>query len=157
HLSSDAGAHWTNATAGSRAWAYVASSADGQVLMATEDGGLIYTSADGGAHWAPQNSGGSIRCGAAVSSDGNRMWALDDAGGLHDSADAGVTWTVRSIPNLSNFISASADFGQIVTGGEGPLFTSSDAGISWTATSFATSVYRAGWMSPDGIRIMTGG
>ena len=71
---------WAEQNSGSQSWRSVASSADGNKLVAVVSGGQIYTSADTGMTWTPQtngipNNGVAFWNGVTSSADGSKLAA----------------------------------------------------------------------------------
>ena len=85
---------WT-ARESARNWRSVASSVDGQRLVAVAEFGhsQIYTSSDAGVSWTARESARSWRS-VASSADGQRLVAVVHGGQIYTSSDAGETWTV---------------------------------------------------------------
>jgi len=67
-----------------RSWVGVASSSDGTRLVATDNGGLIYTSSDSGATWVA-HAFATDWWGVATSSDGSQIFADVSAGRIYTS------------------------------------------------------------------------
>jgi photosystem II stability/assembly factor-like uncharacterized protein len=139
--------NWTPKTsAGSRSWSAVASSTDGNKLVAVVQGGYIYTSTDGGTTWTERNSAGSRQWKAVASSaDGTKLAVANGNNGfIYTSTDSGVTWTLRTSSGLYWWMSltSSADGTKLAatTGnGTGYIFTSADSGVTWLQRSVAGS------------------
>ena len=104
--------------AGSRVWQAVATSGDGQRIVAVVfGGGYLYTSADAGATWVERTVAGSRSWQAvATSSDGQRIAAVVSGGYLYTSADAGATWVERTAAGSRSWqaVPMSADGQRIV-------------------------------------------
>lgn len=123
-------------------WQAVASSADGNHILAAAFGGRLYTSADGGSTWTARDSERLWRC-VASSADGDKLFAAEYGGGIYTSLDGGFTWTVQgSAPNeYWERLVASADGMKLVAAsagslatsefGNGQVYTSSDGGVTW--------------------------
>jgi len=124
--STNSGVNWAEATNAPLArWYSVASSADGNVLMACAYfGGNVYLSTDGGVTWVktslPTNNWNSV----AESADGTRMVALANSGlsnfgtgrgGIYTSADSGASWVSNNVPSGAWTCAAmSADGNEII-------------------------------------------
>ena len=99
-------------------------SADGNKIVATVQGGLIYTSTNAGNTWTSSSSPSTNWSNLASSADGNRLAALANAGtGLGGES---ACW----------------------------LFTSSDGGATWAQCSLTEAVYSSLAMSADGNRLV---
>jgi hypothetical protein len=84
YTSSDAGVTWTPRES-ARSWWSVASSADGQRLVAMVYGGQIYTSSDAGVSWTARESARSWWS-VASSADGQRLVAAVWGGQIYTSS-----------------------------------------------------------------------
>lgn len=161
---------WTNSSAPYESWNALASSADGNVLVAAVGGGNIsgpiYISMNSGMTWmltsAPQAAWTSV----AASADGSQLVAAAGGSFLKDriylSSDFGATWTATSAP-ITNWsgIASSADGTKLVavSGGNcayGPIFTSTDSGTSWTMTSAPIKSWWSVASSADGAKLVSG-
>lgn len=119
----DYGQTW-QATGPTRGWTDVASSADGQRLVATADmGGGIYGSLDGGAQWSLLRAQPEAFA-AAVSADGRKLMALGRD--RHDaSIDGAATWTSWPLDAQgSPHLAWSADGSRAIVGSDGGTYTS---------------------------------
>ena len=126
-----------------RLWQDIASSDDGNRLVAVVSGGQIYTSQDSGTNWTPRDSNRDWVA-VASSADGTRLVAAATSGskgGVFTSSDAGVTWLQRSsIMSAVTDVACSSDGTKLVVSRSGyPLLTSSDGGTNWTARETARS------------------
>ena len=163
--SSDAGASWTNRTAGTQAsgqhWIWVASDSSGAqlvavtaVLMAGETND-VWTSSDAGATWIKRTSidAGFVRGVVASDSTGARL-ALA-VGDVWTSSDAGITWTDQTLASpagLQDCYGVASDSSgdhllamTAVSGGSVDLWTSADAGKTWTNRTQATATSYQFW------------
>ena len=118
YTSTDAGATWTErANSGVRKWSAVASSADGNKLVATATGGRIYISTDAGATWTERAADGLHNWTAVtISDDGQKLSATAGGGGyIYSSNDGGVTWVAQTSAGVPNWaaIASSADGSKI--------------------------------------------
>jgi hypothetical protein len=82
--STDGGVTWTQQTgSGQRTWQSIASSADGNTLIAGTSGGDIYVSTDGGLTWTDQTAPGAGTWYAVASSaDGTTLAAVAQVAAL---------------------------------------------------------------------------
>ncbi|MDB5185669.1 MAG: hypothetical protein JWL85_192 [Candidatus Saccharibacteria bacterium] len=151
--SADGGTTWTDASllpGGSGTsglwWTSVASSADGQKVVAVAEGGGVWTSPDGGTTWTYvanfTMSGGNWES-VTVSADGQYMHAMPMSGDVWSSSNGGDTWINDTwIPGNGGThqdwqaVASSAD-GQKVVGGVsgGDIWTTSDDGATWVDNS----------------------
>jgi hypothetical protein len=113
--STDAGLTWTTRMSG-LAFGSVASSADGNTLVAVVNGGKIDTSTDSGTNWTPRES---IQNWAAVASsaDGTKLVALVRFGQIYTSAEAPVPLTdpPTILGATSQVVEATGPGGAVVT------------------------------------------
>jgi hypothetical protein len=148
---------WTPTGAPTNTWTCVASSADGNNLVAS---GIritipIYTSTNAGETWAvtsaPSNSWNST----ASSADGNKLVAVQSAGGwIYTSTNAGATWTSNNAPQANwTFVASSADGNKLAAVNNSPetIYTSTNGGIAWTqATNAPAAIWTSVASSADG-------
>ena len=125
-----------------RLWQDIASSEDGNRLVAVVSGGQIYTSQDSGTNWTPRDSNRDWVA-VASSADGTRLVAAatidSNRGSVFTSSDAGVTWLERSsLMRAVTDVACSSDGTKLVVSCDGyPLHTSSDGGTNWTSCETA--------------------
>ncbi len=125
---------WKLTSAPHAYWLSVASSADGNKLVAAEAIGLIYTSTNAGATWAVAGAPSTVWNSVASSADGTRLVAVRSAGtSIYLSTNSGATWSEKTIPNRDwAEVASSADGARLVATTGGPLLSSSDFGATWT-------------------------
>jgi hypothetical protein len=134
-----------------RNWFSVASSSDGNKLVANGDG-QIFTSTDGGGTWVSRRSSAGVA--VACSSDGTRIVAT--GGAMFTSADSGVTWASLGASTIDK-IASSADGSKLVGAySSGTLFTSGDFGVTWTPRD-ASRHWTAVASSADGVKLVAVG
>ena len=115
-----------------RNWTSVASSADGNKLVAVVANGQIHTSMDAGLTWTPRESS-RFWWSVASSADGNKLVAAAWSDQIYTSTDAGLSWTARESSRYWNPVASSADGNKLVAAvNGGQIYTSSDAGVNWT-------------------------
>lgn len=170
YTSNDYGAHWTDQTlAGSHYWWKVVSSANGQYLVAAEDGGGIYTSSDYGVHWTAQTNAPTSASwhSLAVSADGKYAVAGTYHQDFYTSSDYGVHWTDHTEVGTGFWIntaatSATGQYMYIADGlgagmNGGYLYASSDYGATWTQqTAAGASFWGPMSASADGSHLVEG-
>ena len=137
-----------------RSWRAIASSSDGDKLVAVVNGGQIYTSTDAGVTWTPRETNRAW-ISVSSSSDGMNLIAATFPGFLYTSTDGGVNWTQRE-SSRSWYRTASSADGQKLAAvdiGSGFIYVSDDAGVNWAQRHIA-----AQWsgiaMSSDGQRMI---
>jgi hypothetical protein len=154
YTSADAGTTWTERLApGNRAWASVASSADGTKLAAVaSDLSFIWTSADSGNTWQEQQaSGARFWVSVTMSFDGSHMAAVAlgdgtaaDDGKIYtwaqsaNNAFGAGPWTARTPSRNWRSIASSADGSKLVAAvyndaldAQPPIYLSTDFGVTW--------------------------
>lgn len=116
-------------------WSSLASSGNGQRLLASS-GPCLHVSQNGGASWSKtQCSALGSWARVAVSADGGRLFAASqdaDAPGVYTSID-GQTWDpcgATREPNIYS-IASSADGQRLVASSLGAVFVSTDGCASW--------------------------
>jgi hypothetical protein len=110
-VSTNAGASWTTTSAPQEVWESVASSADGNKLVAIENSyGGIYTSTNAGATWSLRNLTSLYPHwnSVASSADGCRL-VVAGAGKVIFSADSGATWHDTGANLTSPWVLAQPD------------------------------------------------
>ncbi|MEI6875821.1 MAG: hypothetical protein WCL50_11915 [Spirochaetota bacterium] len=131
-----AGIIWTTRES-ARNWSSVASSYDGNRLVAFVQNGQIYTSSDVGFTWTLRASSPIADWwSVASSSDGTMLAACVWSGQIYISSDAGLTWSPRMTDQSKYWssIAHSSDGARLVAcANMGLIYTSSDAGGNWTA------------------------
>jgi hypothetical protein len=140
----------------SRSWVSVASSADGNKLVAAVNSGQIYTSTDSGVTWTARDSSRGWQS-VASSADGSRLVAVNDASGaggmIYTSTDSGVTWTARGISTKWSSVASSADGSKLIAVvNPGQIYTSTDSGTNWIARESSRS-WRNAASSSDGSKL----
>jgi len=149
--STNSGATWKGGT--SEYWSSVASSADGNKLVAAVKGGGIYTSTNSGATWTLTSAANASWTCVASSADGTKLAAVSETNypvDVHISTNSGATWYTcslgLSLPVGFSFcnwsaICLSADgtrltvaANSVVTFGytfSGWIYTSTNSGATW--------------------------
>jgi hypothetical protein len=146
-----------NGRESSRAWSGVATSSDGQKIVAVVKGGQIYTSTDFGVTWtarAPSITWDSV----ASSADGTKLVATATGGYIYTSSDSGVTWAERDSGRPWYGVASSADGTKLVAVAGGFIsgdfvYTSTDSGQNWTQRESFRS-WKAVASSSDGTKLV---
>ncbi len=141
-----------------RKWTCIAASADGSVVAAGTENGMIHVSRDGGVTWTECNPAGQPRPwnGVCLSSNGMRIacTAFDDL--VFVSEDAGITWSGRGPSNRWMDIACSADGLKLAATSQlGPIYLSADGGLTWRPEGSSLRWSRIA-MSHDGSVILAG-
>lgn len=147
------GSTWTQRES-ARNWVSIASSAEGDKLVAAVNGGQLYTSTDSGVSWTPRETD---RAWISVSSsaDGQNLLAATFPGQLYTSTDGGATWTPRETSRSWYRTASSADGQKLaaVVIASGFIYVSDDGGISWAQRHIAGQ-WTGIAMSSDGQRML---
>jgi len=156
-LASSAAAQvWTKTGAPNKSWIAVASSADGNKLVAAFQGssGGIYLSTNAGATWTAASVPAKFWTGLASSADGGVLLAVasyDGAGttgGVYTSTNSGGTWVSNAVP--VNFYpmgatAVSASGKTLIVGGvvssPGLAYYSTNMGATWSSNGLPTGGY----------------
>jgi len=167
YTSTNSGTSWTQATnAPPAGWIKVASSADGNNLVALPADGPIYTSTDSGITWMPINTPSSLLNYIASSADGTKLVAAEwndfppNPSLIFTSTNSGSTWATNNSPNeYWTSIACSADGTRLVAVGNNPnnacpIFTSVDSGKNWNMTSATQAIWSAVASSADGVTLL---
>ena len=152
-ISDDSGTTWTDAsllpgnggTTG-LSWTGVASSANGQDVVAVADSGGVWTSHDGGTTWtyvANFTMSGGLWQDVTISADGQYMTAVPFNGDLWSSSDGGDTWRNDTwLPGNGGThqswttVAGSADGQRVVAAANGgAIWTTVDGGTNWIDNS----------------------
>ena len=122
YKSVDNAATWIElTTAGSREWQSVASSSNGQVVIASVYGGNIWKSTNGGTSWTQLTNIAGTRMRLAISNNGSVLVAANYQGLFKVSPDGGATWDSDSTNRYWNAIAMNNDGSKIIAGsGDGP-------------------------------------
>ena len=139
-------------------WSSCSISANGEVLLATSNTGLIYTSTDGGSNWITRSiSSGNVNRRALVTSEnGNQIYTAVYGGKIEYSEDSGKTWRV-SADIVQNWIgiASSNSFQKIYAiGYQGFLYRSVDSGVTWAQVSLPSLPWISIATSADGSKIV---
>jgi photosystem II stability/assembly factor-like uncharacterized protein len=132
YTSTNSGATWVSNSVPNMFWNSIASSADGQKLVAGNNNGIsysIYTSNDSGITWTSNNVPAEAYPIVASSADGSTLIEVmipPAAGNIYISRDSGINWIPTSAPDKSwRAIASSADGSRLVAAVSG--------GGIWTA------------------------
>lgn len=180
YTSVDGGATWTERTsAGCRDWTGIASSQDGNNLVAVAGDGLV-VSTDGGATWT--QGAGREWIAVASSADSSRLAAIGSIFAmlkgvnsviisadnpppvipryLYTSSDGGSTWDLRygAGERWWRAVASSSDGLKLALIDASSIFTSTDGGVSVTQrTGAGTGPWTAIASSSDGTRLAVAG
>ena len=136
----------------------VSNGANGEVLLATSNTGLIYTSTDGGLNWSARSiSSGNVNRRALVTSEnGDQIYSAVYGGKIEYSEDSGETWRV-SADITQNWIgiAASNSFQKVyAVGYQGAVYRSLDSGVTWERSSLPSLTWVSIATSTDGSKIV---
>jgi hypothetical protein len=156
YTSIDSGTTWTASTAPSTNWHAVASSADGNKLIAASFP-AIYTSTNSGATWTASTAPSTDWRAVASSADGTKLVAVQMLGLIYTSIDSGTTWTATTAPSTFwQAVASSADGNNLVAAGSygGLIYVSNDSGTTWRVTSAPNQNWWSVASSADGARVV---
>jgi hypothetical protein len=141
---------WTQTIAPTNNWCSIASSADGNKLVAAANNGVIYSSSDSGNDWTSNNVPTNRWTGVASSADGSKLVAVtylpSSPSVIYTSSDSGNTWTSNNVAAASGLnlygwrgVASSADgkiliASAVVGGAVFPnfyAFISTNSGADW--------------------------
>lgn len=159
----DAGASWTTALPTATAWSGLATTPDGQIVVAVAPDGTMQRSVNQGAAWAPMAAIGTGVERIGMSSDGQVILAARDfaGGAVHLSTDGGASFgLVPGLPAGGNWVSAavSADGLKMVASQNGTVVNgktvlSIDGGTSWTTLTTPLGMHEVA-LSADGATLV---
>jgi hypothetical protein len=141
-LSTNSGVTWTNdsfQTSQLGGYGYVASSADGTILIAplyvNGLGNYFFVSTNSGNTWVQTSVSGSYA--VASSSDGAKLAAASIASGfIYTSTNFGSTWQLSGAPsNYWSALASSADGTKLVAAASSEIIISTNSGVTWTANT----------------------
>jgi hypothetical protein len=149
------------------AWAGIASSADGNRLIAVGLDYACYTSTNSGSTWTSNSepqSGSTIGSWYTIASsvDGTKLVAATVSSSIWVSTNSGTTWFSNNVPTVSEWgpVAMSADGNTILAaaGGNshppGFIYVSTNWGASWNPTSAPTNVWMSIASSADGAKLV---
>jgi photosystem II stability/assembly factor-like uncharacterized protein len=151
---------WTQTSAPTNLWYSVASSADGNKLVAAMGGqfwtGPIYTSTNAGTTWTLTVAPSQHWMCVASSADGNKLAAAVSEGGIYTSTDAGATWNTNNLASQNWLsIASSADGLKLAAVLSTSLvYLSTDGGATWTSNTTPVTDLRCVVSSADGTRLV---
>lgn len=137
-------------------WWSAQASADGTVLVAAANEGLLHVSRDGGRSWSTPLDGPRNWSAVAVSETGRKIAATVYGGGIWVSRDYGQTWDERrpaSNPQGREWVSVamSAHGGHIAAAERnGYIEVSEDAGLGWTRRGGPPRAWQSVAMAANG-------
>ena len=178
-ISTNAGATWALSGAPYTGYQAVASSWDGNRLVAVSPGWRIVTSTDGGSTWTQSNSPGSGWWSVCSSANGSTLLAGVSYGSdsIYSSSDSGATWIPNSAPTSVQWkaLASSADgnklFAAINNGGiytyqSAPALTITGSNnhsvVSWPASATGYALQQnphlppANWVTVTNVPISDG-
>jgi photosystem II stability/assembly factor-like uncharacterized protein len=145
---------WMQTSAPVTNWASVATSADGNNVVAVVNGGGIYASSDSGVTWRQGSAPVTNWSLVASSADGNNLIAVAYLGPVYSSTDAGSTWVSNSLPSMDwTGIASSADGSNwVAVAFRGSIYTSTNAGVTWASNNISANLWAVA-SSVDGTRL----
>jgi photosystem II stability/assembly factor-like uncharacterized protein len=138
------GITWTSPVSGTTTFLRgVASSPNGNVMVAVGNAGTVLRSGNGGFDWTPVNVGFNDKVLSAVefAPNGTRVVIAGETGTLLVSNDAGQSFTRVGAPSptINDIVGIGANNGVVLAGGfAGALLRSTDDGHTWAAVTSGT-------------------
>jgi hypothetical protein len=166
YVSTNSGAIWTptdpeNFYNNLLDWTFIASSADGTKLVASQSDGSLNVSTDSGVTWTFSgsfnfdNAGWSAICSSA---DGSILAAADYGGPIYLSTNSGATWNATSASQSGqswSSITTSADGSHIAaTTVFDTIYVSTNSGMIWTASTAPLAIWQSIASSSDGKKMV---
>jgi photosystem II stability/assembly factor-like uncharacterized protein len=161
------GQTWVPTSAPITNWVTVASSADGNNLVAASrdmfgsSPGLLYTSTNSGLTWMSNLVSRLGFSSVASSADGSILVAAPFAGGIYVSTNGGSLWTQpTNVPSLTTLSVASSANGTIMyevyVSGSRHFFVSTNAGATWTSNNMPSPLLAVNGIasSSDGTKLV---
>jgi len=155
YTSMNGGITWdTNNSTPSKQWTCVASSADGQVLVAGGQNTSLYVSTNSGALWTQSSSIIGQWLSVAASANGRVLLGGNHGTDLAISTNFGATWGVSAFPGYWGPVVVSSDGSRLIACNEGIMYTSFDTGLTWTQVTNLPIIVASADCSTDGSRII---
>jgi hypothetical protein len=158
---------WTQTSAPSTNWNWIAISADGSKLAAvagtSSKAGPIYTSTDMGVTWVRQTNAPPLFAflgwqSVSSSADGNMLAASPYTSALiYTSTNAGLTWTQQNAPANFASVAISPDGKKLFACSFNNFYVSTNFGVNWTTNTVSGAPINTCAASSDGSRIVAGG
>ena len=163
---------WLSGGSAYGSWNCIASSADGNTLLAMNDNAVWVSTNSGGSWVSNVVAGVSWWTSVALSADGTKAvavvgnsWSLGHStGGIYTSTNSGMTWSQTTAPiEPWTSVASSADGTILAATGYGssmaiPVYISTNSGLTWMpAASPANVTGNAVACSADGHKIIMGG
>jgi hypothetical protein len=152
--------NWTLTSAPLTNWTCVASSADGNRLVAAASGGLIYASTNAGTTWTTTDAPSTNWSDIASSADGSKLVALTESANWYDyriftSTNSGTSWILSSVSGHITSVASSATGSKMAAvTSVGPVFLSTNSGVIWTETLWRSNSTSAIACSADGDKLV---
>ena len=148
-ISSNFGGTWVQTSSLQSNWLAVASSANGEYVVAVIYGGGIFTSANYGTTWTQASAPSGNWFAVAASADGSKFFAVMEYAGIYSSSNFGSTWTQTTAPSAAWYDIATSSDGKRVVAiiGTAGIWSSTNSGASWGQTSAASTHPGSYWQS----------
>lgn len=137
---------WISNNLPSKPWTCVASSADGNKLVATSVGS-IYTTTNAGLSWVSNNVPNYYWVSVASSADGDKLVAAASSGlgnsqsALYTSTNGGTDWVFNNVLVGQVTVASSTDGDKLISvSRSGFVNTSTNAGATWISTLITNNV-----------------
>jgi len=153
------GLDWTQTSAPDYEWDKIASSADGNILVAIGWNAPICVSTNAGATWTSA-ADPWFWTAVATSADGSEMVAtsVGRTNAIYVSTDYGMSWVATAAPPwFWNGVASSSDGTKLVATAMGPyggIATSTNSGATWTETTAPDTNWISVASSADGTKLV---
>jgi hypothetical protein len=139
YVSHDSGSTWaTPSDLTTQLWVSVASSANGQTMLAAVSGGPLFISSTSGGSWTQTPTVPALLTNwssVAVSADGMKLFASVSGGQIFKRVIPSQTWVPHGPVRNWRAICSSSDGSRLAAAENGgQIYTSSDGGTNWAAT-----------------------
>ena len=153
--STNSGAVWLTTTSHLADVVSVATSADGVIVVGSDNNGHVATSTTSGAIWSTNTSIGGNVSWVNASAGAQVLTAVAINRGVFSSTNKGSTWTSNSLPTsvIWRAATSSADGTKLTAVGYYPgslIYSSLDSGASWISNNAPSLAWQAVASSSDG-------
>ncbi|MGA2854104.1 MAG: hypothetical protein ABSE90_08245, partial [Verrucomicrobiota bacterium] len=156
YTSSDSGNSWPAKDSPYDRWLAMASSADGNTLVACGPG-TVLVSTNSGSSWITNFIGNGSLSAVASSADGSRL-LVTGGSGIYLSINSGLAWTQINAPAAGHIASSANGSKLVATGWVGhntifPIYVSTDFGLTWTTNISPSAYWSSVVSSADGTKL----
>jgi len=139
-------------------WSSAASSADGRILVLSDQSDYIYISTNSGATWNVSRlpNHGFFPSYASLSANGDFLVTAAIGGGIYSTTNFGASWVTNSLSLYWEGIASSVDGMKLVLVAQtGQIYTSTDSGATWVQQTNAPALpWTSVASSADGTKLV---